>query len=53
MRPGSSSTPLTRQSYSSTPGDVHVFADASLPTYDRAATELMTDRVLALLSALE
>jgi dienelactone hydrolase len=35
------------------PGDVHVFADSSLPTYDRTAAELMTDRVLAFLSGLE
>ena len=35
------------------PGDAHIFADSSLPTYDRAATELMTDRVLAFLSGLE
>jgi len=34
-------------------GDVHVFADSSLPTYDREATELMTTRVLAFLSGLE
>ena len=34
------------------PGDVHVFADSSLPTYDRTATVLMTDRVLAFLSGL-
>jgi dienelactone hydrolase len=35
------------------PGDVHIFADSSLPTYDRTAAELMTDRVLAFLSGLE
>ena len=35
------------------PGDVHIFADSSLPTFDRTATELMTDRVLAFLSGLE
>jgi len=35
------------------PGDVHVFADSSLPTYDRTATELMTSRVLAFLSRIE
>ena len=35
------------------PGDVHVFADASLPWYDKAAAELMTRRVLAFLSALD
>jgi dienelactone hydrolase len=35
------------------PGDVHVFADSSLPTYDRTATDLMTGRVLAFLSRIE
>jgi len=35
------------------PGDVHVFADSSLPTYHRTATELMTSRVLAFLSRIE
>ena len=34
------------------PGDVHLFADSSLPTYDRTATTQMTDRVLAFLSGL-
>jgi len=34
-------------------GDVHLFADASLPSYDRQATELMTGRILDFLSALE
>ena len=34
------------------PGDVHLFADSSLPTFDRTATELMTDRVLAFLTGL-
>lgn len=34
------------------PGDVHLFADSSLPSYDRAATELMTSRVLSFLSTL-
>jgi dienelactone hydrolase len=34
------------------PGDVHIFADSSLPSYDRTATMLMTDRVLAFLSGL-
>jgi dienelactone hydrolase len=33
-------------------GDVHLFADSSLPTFDRTATLLMTDRVLAFLSGL-
>jgi dienelactone hydrolase len=35
------------------PGDVHLFADSSLPSYDPAATKLMTSRVLQFLSALE
>lgn len=35
------------------PGDVHLFADSSLPSYDRKATELMTGRILAFLSARE
>lgn len=35
------------------PGDVHIFADSSLPSYDGTATELMTSRVLAFLSALD
>jgi dienelactone hydrolase len=35
------------------PGDVHLFADSSLPSYDRTSTELMTSRVLSFLSALE
>jgi dienelactone hydrolase len=34
------------------PGDVHVFADSSLPWYDKAPAELMTSRVLGFLSAL-
>lgn len=34
------------------PGDVHLFADSSLPSYDQQATELMTGRVLDFLSAL-
>ena len=34
-------------------GDGHVFTDSSLPSYDRAATKLMTGRVLAFLSGLE
>jgi dienelactone hydrolase len=33
-------------------GNVHIFADSSLPSYDRTATELMTGRVLAFLSGL-
>jgi len=31
------------------PGDQHYFADSSLPSYDPAATALLTERVLALL----
>lgn len=31
------------------PGDQHYFADSSLPSYDAAATRLLTDRVLAFL----
>lgn len=34
-------------------GDVHVFADVSLPWHDKAAAELMAGRVLAFLSALD
>ena len=33
------------------PGDVHLFADSSLPGYDQRATELMTGRILEFLSA--
>ena len=32
------------------PGDVHLFADSSLPGYDQRATELMTGRILEFLS---
>ena len=32
------------------PGEVHLFADSSLPSYDRQATELMTGRILEFLS---
>ena len=32
------------------PGDGHLFADSSLPSYDEAATELMANRVLAFLA---
>jgi dienelactone hydrolase len=32
------------------PGEQHLFADDSLPSYDAAATALMTERVLAFLS---
>ena len=34
------------------PGDVHLFADSSLPSYDQAAAELLTGRVLDFLSTL-
>lgn len=34
------------------PGNVHLFADSSLPSYDRAATERMTSRVLEFLAKL-
>lgn len=34
------------------PGDVHLFADSSLPSYDKAAAELLTGRILDFLSAL-
>jgi dienelactone hydrolase len=34
------------------PGNVHLFADSSLPSYDRAATGLMTGRVLDFLATL-
>ena len=34
------------------PGNVHLFADSSLPSHDPAATELMTHRVLDFLSKL-
>jgi dienelactone hydrolase len=33
------------------PGEEHLFADSSLPTYDAAAAALLTDRVLAFLAA--
>ena len=32
------------------PGDVHLFADSSLPGYDQRATELMTGRILEFLA---
>jgi dienelactone hydrolase len=35
------------------PGDQHYFADNSLPSYDAQATELLIQRVLAFLAALE
>ncbi|MEZ4658997.1 MAG: dienelactone hydrolase family protein [Caldilineaceae bacterium] len=34
------------------PGDQHYFADSSLPSYDPAASELLTQRVLDFLAAL-
>jgi dienelactone hydrolase len=34
------------------PGGVHLFSDSSLPSYDAAATELMTGRILEFLSRL-
>jgi dienelactone hydrolase len=35
------------------PGDQHYFADSSLPSYDAAATTLLTQRVLAFLDAVD
>jgi dienelactone hydrolase len=35
------------------PGDVHLFADSSLASYDPAAARLMTERVLDFLSKIE
>jgi dienelactone hydrolase len=32
------------------PGDVHLFADSSLPTFDAAAAKLLTSRVLSFLA---
>ena len=32
------------------PGDQHLFADRSLPSYDEAAAALLTERVLAFLA---
>jgi dienelactone hydrolase len=34
-------------------GDVHLFADSSLPSYDQQATQLMTGRILEFLSTRE
>jgi dienelactone hydrolase len=34
------------------PGNAHLFADSSLPSFDEAATELMTSRVIEFLSKL-
>jgi dienelactone hydrolase len=35
------------------PGTEHLFADSSLPSYDRDAAALLTDRVLAFLAAID
>ncbi len=35
------------------PGDKHLFADSSLPSYDPEATALLTKRVFAFLDELE
>ena len=35
------------------PGDQHLFADSSLPSYDAAATALVTDRALAFLAKID
>jgi dienelactone hydrolase len=35
------------------PGEEHLFADSSLPAYDRAAAALLTQRVLAFLAAID
>jgi dienelactone hydrolase len=35
------------------PGDQHLFADSSLPSYDPEATALLTQRVLAFLDAID
>ncbi|HEX3327698.1 MAG TPA: dienelactone hydrolase family protein [Actinomycetota bacterium] len=35
------------------PGEEHLFADSSLPAYDAAAAELLTERVLAFLKAVD
>jgi dienelactone hydrolase len=35
------------------PGEEHLFADSSLPSYDAAAAALLTERVLAFLDAIE
>jgi dienelactone hydrolase len=35
------------------PGEEHLFADSSLPAYDGAAAELLTERVLAFLNAVQ
>jgi dienelactone hydrolase len=33
------------------PGDRHLFIDSSLPDYDQTATELVTDRITALVDS--
>ena len=35
------------------PGDQHLFADSSLPSYDAAATALLTERVLDFLGKID
>ncbi|MEZ0446915.1 dienelactone hydrolase family protein [Cellulomonas sp. ICMP 17802] len=35
------------------PGDQHLFADSSLPSYDPAAAQLLTERALAFLAAVK
>jgi dienelactone hydrolase len=35
------------------PGDQHYFADSSLPSYDAAAAELLTQRVLEFLARVD
>jgi dienelactone hydrolase len=35
------------------PGDRHLFADSSLPSYDATAAALLTERALAFLAAIE
>jgi len=35
------------------PGDEHLFADSSLPSYDAEATDLLTERALAFLAAIK
>ena len=34
------------------PGDVHLFTDSSSPTYDKAAAELVTQRVIDFLAGI-
>jgi hypothetical protein len=40
-------------SCSSTPGNRHLFADSSLPSYDEGAAELLTERVLSFLDGIK